>query len=61
VGTCPECESEFEDPIEVCPHCNVPLVTREEQVGQSEEDDVDGDNPAEGLVVIEATDDDSRV
>ena len=61
MGTCPECESEFEDPIEVCPHCNVPLVTREEQVGQSEEDDVDGDLPAEGLVVIEATDDDSRV
>jgi predicted RNA-binding protein with PUA domain len=61
VGTCPECECEFEDPIEVCPHCNVPLVAREEQVGQSEEDDVDGDLPAEGLVVIEATDDDDRI
>ena len=62
VGTCPECECEFEDPIEVCPHCSVPLVTREEQVDQNEEDDdVDGDLPAEGLVVIEATGDDSRV
>jgi len=60
VGTCPECECEFEDPIEVCPHCNVPLVNREEQESQSE-DDVDGDLPAEGLVVIETTDDDERV
>ncbi len=62
MGTCPECECEFEDPIEVCPHCNVPLVTREEQVSQNdEEDDVDGDLPAEGLVVIETTEDDERV
>jgi hypothetical protein len=61
VGTCPECECEFEDPIEVCPHCNVPLVNREGQENQSEEDDVDGDLPAEGLVVIETTDDDERV
>jgi len=62
VGTCPECECEFEDPIELCPHCNVPLVTREEQGNQSEEeDDVDGDLPAEGLVVIESTEDHERV
>lgn len=61
MGTCPECECEFENPIELCPHCNVPLVTREEQGNQSEEDDVDGDLPAEGLVVIESTDDDTRV
>lgn len=61
MGTCPECECEFEDPIEVCPHCNVPLVNREEQGGQRQEDDVDGDLPAEGLVVIEVTDDDDRV
>lgn len=62
MGTCPECECEFEDPIEVCPHCNVPLVTREERVSQSEEeDDVDGDLPAEGLIVIETTEDDERV
>ena len=61
MGTCPECECEFEDPIEVCPHCNVPLVNRDAQDGQSEEDDVDGDLPSEGLVVIETTDDDERV
>lgn len=63
MGTCPECECEFEDPIEVCPHCNVPLVTREDRVGQTDDDDVDvdGDLPAEGLVVIEATDDDDRI
>ena len=62
MGTCPECECEFEDPIEVCPHCNVPLVTREEQGNQSEEEeDVDGDLPAEGLVVIESTEDRERV
>jgi len=61
VGTCPECECEFEDPIELCPHCNVPLVTREEQGNQSEEEDVDGDLPAEGLVVIESTEDRERV
>ncbi|MCK4681212.1 DUF2007 domain-containing protein [bacterium] len=62
MGTCPECECEFEDPIELCPHCNVPLVTREEQGNQSEEeDDVDGDLPAEGLVVIESTENHERV
>ena len=62
MGTCPECECEFEDPIELCPHCNVPLVTRQEQGNQSEEeDDVDGDLPAEGLVVIESTEDDARL
>ena len=61
MGTCPECECEFEDPIEVCPHCNVPSVNREEQESQREEDDVDGELPSEGLVVIETTNDDSRV
>jgi hypothetical protein len=60
VGTCPECECEFEDPIEVCPHCGVPLTNREEQESR-DEDDVDGDLPAEGLVVIETTSDDARV
>jgi hypothetical protein len=61
VGTCPECECEFEEPIEVCPHCNVPLINRVGRENQSDEDDVDGDLPAEGLVVIETTDDDERV
>ena len=62
MGTCPECECEFEDPIEVCPHCNVPLVTTEDRVSQTEEeDDVDGDLPAEGLVVIETIENDERI
>ncbi|MCK4512955.1 DUF2007 domain-containing protein [bacterium] len=62
MGTCPECECEFEDPIEVCPHCNVPLITTEDRVSQTEEeDDVDGNLPAEGLVVIETTEDDERI
>ena len=60
MGTCPECECEFEDPIEVCPHCNVPLIAKAESESQNE-DDVDGDLPAEGLVVIECTTDDDRV
>ena len=62
MGTCPECECEFEEPIEVCPHCNVPLITTEDRVSQTEEeDDVDGNLPSEGLIVIETTEDDERI
>ena len=59
--TCPECECEFDDPVDVCPHCNVPLVNREEAAPAGDGEDVDGDLPAEGLVVIESTDDKNRV
>ena len=59
--TCPECECEFDEPVVVCPHCNVPLVNREEAAPTGDGDDVGGDLPAEGLVVIETTDDEKRV
>jgi len=60
VATCPECGCEFEDPIVVCPHCNVPLVNRDEE-GAGDGDDDDGSLPAEGLVVIETTRERERV
>jgi hypothetical protein len=54
VPTCPECQCEFDDALDICPNCNVRLV--------SEDDDkADEDLPAEGLVVIETTADDLRV
>jgi hypothetical protein len=60
VPTCPECECKFEDPVEVCPHCSVPLVEEAEEEAESEEA-VDENLPAEGLVVIETTADEMRV
>jgi hypothetical protein len=62
VATCPECECEFDDPLEICPHCNVPLVNREEaEAGAGDGEAVDENLPAEGLVVIDTTTDDTRV
>ncbi len=58
--TCPECECRFDDGVEVCPHCNVPLVSEEEEETEAE-DNVDEDLPVEGLVVIETTTDELRV
>lgn len=52
--TCPECQCEFDDGIEICPNCNVALVAEDD-------DKADEDLPAEGLVVIETTTDDVRV
>jgi hypothetical protein len=60
VHICPECECVFDDPAEVCPHCNVPLVEKEEQE-ISDSDAVDENLPTYGLVVIESTCDELRV
>jgi hypothetical protein len=60
VRTCPECECQFDDTAEICPHCEVPLVLDEENESEPEEE-VDDDLPVEGLVVIESTTDDARV
>ncbi len=60
MATCPECHCQFEDSVEICPNCDVPLVA-DEEVEQEPEDDVDEDLPVEGLVVIETTSDESRV
>lgn len=58
---CPECECEFEEPISVCPHCNVPLIEREESEVAESDADVDGNLPSDGLIIIESTEDESRV
>jgi hypothetical protein len=60
VATCPECDCEFDDPVVVCPHCDVPLVNRDEE-GATEGDEDDSGLPAEGLVVIETTCEPERV
>jgi hypothetical protein len=57
VRVCPECECQFEEPIVVCPHCHVPLHERDEQ----EVDDVDGNLPCDGLIVIASTNDESEI
>jgi len=58
VRICPECECVFDGQVDVCPHCSVPLVEKEEQAITEV---VEYDLPADGLVVIEATDDECRV
>ncbi len=57
--TCPKCECEFEDSTEICPNCNLPLVSREDATDAGA-DDIGGDLPSEGLVVIESSCDDVR-
>jgi hypothetical protein len=66
VPICPECKREFEDGTDDCPDCNVPLLATEEGELEEREDedveeDVDGDLPSEGLVVIETADDEDGV
>lgn len=60
VRTCPDCDCQFDDTTEICPHCEVPLVADAER-DSAPEDNVDDDLPVEGLVVIETTSDDARV
>ncbi len=58
--TCPDCECQFDDSTEICPHCEVPLVA-DTEAESAPEDNVDEDLPVEGLIVIETTSDDARV
>lgn len=58
--TCPDCDCQFDDSTEICPHCEVPLVA-DAETESAPEDKVDDDLPVEGLVVIETTSDDARV
>lgn len=58
--TCPDCNCQFDDSTEICPHCEVPLVA-DAETESAPEDKVDDDLPVEGLVVIETTSDDTRV
>jgi hypothetical protein len=60
VPSCPECECQFDDSVEICPHCGVPLVADDEAETDPEER-ADDDLPVEGLVVIETTTDETRV
>jgi hypothetical protein len=60
VRRCPECNCQFDDSSEICPHCEVPLVA-DTETDSAPEDNVDDDLPVEGLVVIETSSDDARV
>jgi hypothetical protein len=64
VAFCPECECEYDDVLEMCPQCKVPLVakpkTRASADGE-DEDVADQDLPREGLVVIETSEDESHI
>jgi hypothetical protein len=60
VRNCPECGCQFDDSTEICPNCEVPLISDEESES-APEDNVDDDLPVEGLVVIETTKDSTRV
>jgi len=64
VAFCPECECEYDDVLEMCPNCKVALVAKINRVptdGVDEDDSVDQDLPREGLVVIEASDDEQHI
>lgn len=61
---CPECECEYDDVLEMCPQCKVPLVAKPKSRGSADGDDDDGvdqDLPREGLIVIEASDDEGHI
>jgi hypothetical protein len=62
VAFCPECECEYDDVLEMCPRCKVALVSKIERSSGDGDDDVDDtDLPREGLVVIEASDDEQHI
>lgn len=61
---CPECECEYDDVLEMCPQCKVALVAKIDRGptdGAEEDDSVDQDLPREGLVVIEASEDEQHI
>jgi len=62
VAFCPECECEYDDVLEMCPRCKVALVSKIERGRGDGDDDVEEtDLPREGLVVIEASDDEQHI
>lgn len=64
VAFCPECECEYDDVLEMCPHCKVPLVAKPKAHASADAEDEDvaeQDLPREGLVVIETSDDERHI
>lgn len=62
MAVCPECECEYDDVLEVCPRCKVALVAKvARRRADASEDDEDQDLPREGLVVIDASDDERHI